>query len=78
MDFDSWHLTKLISLYNGKGSMYDPNNYHRICLKETTAKIVSIIAACKLLSIFKNHGSITQFGHVGCKNLFTYSDPHLN
>jgi len=48
-DFNSWHVQKLITLYKGKGDPKDPNNWRRICLKEMTAKIVSIIIAERLL-----------------------------
>jgi len=44
-DFESWHATKLSNLFIGKGDQQDPSNWQGICLKETTAKIVSIIIA---------------------------------
>ena len=47
--FDSWHITFLSVLYKGKGDPEDLNNYRGICLKETTAKIMSIIISNCLL-----------------------------
>ena len=66
-DFPSWHATKLTMLFKGKGSTHDPNNWRGICLKETSAKIVSSIIANCLLNILKQHGCPNQFGHVGCQ-----------
>ena len=66
-DFPSWHTTKLTTLFKGKGSTHDPNNWRGICLKETSAKIVSSIIANHLLNILKQHGCPNQFGHVGCQ-----------
>ena len=40
-DHEAWHKTKLILLYKGKGKQEDPNNWRGICLKETSAKILS-------------------------------------
>jgi len=36
-------------LYKGKGNTYNPNNWRGICLKESTAKIMSTILARRLL-----------------------------
>ena len=45
MDFESWYATKLLNLFKGIGEQQDPNNWQGISLKETTAKIMSIIIA---------------------------------
>jgi len=66
-DFATWHVQKLITLYKGKGDQKDPNNWRGICLKETTAKIVSIIIAERLLHQLEQIGAPTQFGHIGCQ-----------
>ena len=49
VDFDHWHRTKLSNLYKGKGDPQDPYNWCKICLKETTAKNLSIILSKRLL-----------------------------
>ena len=38
-DIPLWHRTKLTSLYKGKGSPHDPNNWRGICLKEQEPKL---------------------------------------
>ncbi len=38
-----WQITKLNFIYKGKGDHQDLNNFRGICLKETTANIISII-----------------------------------
>jgi len=48
-NFEQWHKTKLSMLYKGKGNMQDPNNWCGICLKETSAKIVSAIITNRLV-----------------------------
>jgi len=63
-NFPSWHATKLTTLFKGKGLMHDPNNWRGICLKETSAKIVSSIITNCLLNILKQHGCPNQFGHI--------------
>jgi len=67
IDFYSWHVTVLNLLYKGKGDPRDPNNHRGIALKETSAKILSIIIAKRLLHRLKQIGTNTQFGHVGCQ-----------
>jgi len=54
-DFEQWHKMKLSMLYKGKGNMQDPHNWHGICLKETSVKIVSAIIANRLLKKSRNH-----------------------
>jgi len=44
-EFSAWHTTLLKVLYKGKGDAQDPNNYHRIARKETSEKVLSIIAS---------------------------------
>ena len=67
VDFDSWHVTILNTIYKGKGDPQDPNNHHGIALKETSAKILSIIIARRLLKKFKQINPKSQFGHIGCQ-----------
>jgi hypothetical protein len=67
IDFDSWYITVLHLLYKGKGNPHDPNNHHGIALKETSAKVLSIIIAKRLLHRLKQIGTNTQFGHIGCQ-----------
>ncbi len=66
-DFDSWHTNILSLLYKGKGDSRDPKNWRPICLKETTAKIISTIVAKRLLDHINDIGARTQFGHIGCQ-----------
>jgi hypothetical protein len=66
-DFDAWHVTILNVLYKGKGDPQDPNNNRGIALKETSAKVLSIILARRLLKRFKEINPTSQFGHVGCQ-----------
>jgi len=49
INYELWHTPKLSNLYKRKGDQQDPNNWHRICLNETSAKIVTIIIAKRLL-----------------------------
>ena len=48
VDFESWHTTVLNTVYKSKGDPQDPNNHRGIALKETSAKILSIILARRL------------------------------
>ena len=66
-DFSAWHTTLLKVLYKGKGDPQDPNNYRGIALKETSAKVMSIILAKRLLKRFKQINPTSQFGHIGCQ-----------
>mmetsp|Transcript_22629 Transcript_22629/g.32396 ORF Transcript_22629/g.32396 Transcript_22629/m.32396 type:complete len:650 (+) Transcript_22629:1533-3482(+) len=66
-DFSSWHITLLKVLYKGKGDPQDPNNNRGIALKETSAKVLSIINARRLLKRLKQINPTSQFGHVGCQ-----------
>jgi hypothetical protein len=66
-DFASWHVTLLKVLYKGKGDPQDPNNNRGIALKETSAKVLSIIIATRLLKRLKELNPTSQFGHVGCQ-----------
>ena len=54
-------------LYKGKGDPQDPNNSRGIALKETSAKVLSIVIAKRLLRRFKEIDPSSQFGHVGCQ-----------
>ena len=60
MDFESWHATKLLNLFKGKGDQQDPNNWWGNYLKETAAKIVSIIITKRFLSRLKKLESHTN------------------
>ena len=48
-DFETWHIQKLVTLYKEKGDAKDLNNWRGMCLKETTAKVVSSIITARLL-----------------------------
>mmetsp|Transcript_1493 Transcript_1493/g.2313 ORF Transcript_1493/g.2313 Transcript_1493/m.2313 type:complete len:881 (+) Transcript_1493:452-3094(+) len=67
VDYDTWHTTILSTIYKGKGDPQDPNNHRGIALKETSAKILSIILADRLLTRLRQINPITQFGHIGCQ-----------
>jgi hypothetical protein len=67
VDLDSWPTTVLNTIYKGKGDPQDPNNHRGIVLKETSAKILSIVIARRLLRRFKQMNPSSQFGHVGCQ-----------
>ena len=67
VDLDSWHVTLLNTIYKGKGDPQDPNNHRGIALKETSAKILSIVLAQRLLKRFKQIKPSSQFGHIGCQ-----------
>jgi hypothetical protein len=58
-NFDSWHTNILSLLYKGKGDSKDPKNWRPICLKETTAKIISTIVAKRLLDHLNTIGAHT-------------------
>jgi hypothetical protein len=45
VDFSSWHTAILNIIYKGKGDPQDPKNHRGIALKETSAKILSIVIA---------------------------------
>ena len=64
-NFETWHVQKLITLYKGKGDAKDLNNWREMCLKETTAKIVSSIITDRLLIQLKKINANTQFSHMG-------------
>jgi len=66
-DFSSWHITLLKVLYKGKGDPQDPNNNRGIALKETSAKVLSIIIAKRLLKRLNEINPTSQFGHIGCQ-----------
>ena len=66
-DFSSWHITLLKVLCKGKGDTQDPNNNRGITLKKTSAKVLSIIIAQRLLKKLKQINPTSQFGHIGCK-----------
>jgi hypothetical protein len=67
VDFESWYITKLSSVYIRKGNQQNPNNHRGICLKETTAKNVSIIVHKRIQQQILKIGSNSQFGHIGCE-----------
>ena len=55
-------------IQEGKGYPQDSSNNHRgIALKETSAKVLSIILAERLLKKFKKINPASQFGHVVCQ-----------
>jgi len=66
-DFTPWHIVLLSIIYKGKGDTKDPKNWRPVCLKETSAKILSSIVSKRLLKQIKIVGAPTQFGHVGCQ-----------
>jgi hypothetical protein len=66
-DFDTWHTNILSLIYEGKGNTKDPKNWHPVCLKETTAEIVSAIVAGRLLKHIEKFGTPNKFGHIGCQ-----------
>jgi hypothetical protein len=66
-DLSSWHTTILNTIYKGKGDPQDPHNHRGIALKETSAKVLSIIIAQRLLRRFKQIKTSSQFGHIGCQ-----------
>jgi hypothetical protein len=51
--------------YKEKGDPQDPNNHCGIALKETSARVMSIIIAKRLLKKFREINPSTQFGHIG-------------
>ena len=62
-DFASWHVTLLKVLYTGKGDPQDPNNNRGIALKETSAKVLSIIiATTRLLKRLKELNPASRLG----------------
>ena len=66
-DFAPWHISLLSIIYKGKGDTEDPKNWRPVCLKVTSAKILSsIVSKCLLKQIIKI-GAPTQFGHIGCQ-----------
>jgi hypothetical protein len=67
VDFESWHITVLNTIYKGKGDPQDSNNHRGIALKETSAKVLSIIIARRLLKRFNQIGPKSQFRHIGCQ-----------
>ena len=67
VDFEAWHITVLNTIYKGKGDPQDPNNHRGIALKETSAKVLSIILARRLLKRFNQLAPESQFGHIGCQ-----------
>ena len=67
VDFKAWHITVLNTIYKGKGDPQDPNNHRGIALKETSAKVLSIILARRLLKRFHQLAPESQFGHIGCQ-----------
>jgi len=67
-NYDTWHKTKLTLLYKGKGNHHDPNSWRGICLKETSAKIISAILPKRLLkNLERTMSKINQFSHIGCQ-----------
>ncbi|MHA7927757.1 MAG: reverse transcriptase domain-containing protein, partial [Marinobacter sp.] len=61
-----YKVSILKCLYKMKGDITDPNKWRGICLKETTARILSGLIGARLIKLIKKHGIKTQFGHVGC------------
>ena len=51
-----------------EGKQEDPNNWRGICLKETSAKILSLILATRLLlNLGKIKAGVNQFSHGSCQ-----------
>jgi hypothetical protein len=67
IDFLAWHTTILQTIYKGKGYPQDLSNHRGIALKESSAKVMSIIIAKSLQKRFREMNPITQFGHIGCQ-----------
>jgi len=63
VDLKAWHTTMLNTIYKGKGDPQEPNNHRGIALKETSAKVLSIVIGQRLLKRFKQINPISQFGH---------------
>jgi hypothetical protein len=63
VDLESWHTTALNTIYKGKGDPQDPNNHHRIALKETSAKALSIIISRRLLKKFTNQPHLSIWSY---------------
>mmetsp|Transcript_17839 Transcript_17839/g.25395 ORF Transcript_17839/g.25395 Transcript_17839/m.25395 type:complete len:496 (+) Transcript_17839:690-2177(+) len=56
-DFKTWHIVLLSIIYKGKGDTKDPKNWRPVCLKETSAKILSSIISQRLLKQIKKNRS---------------------
>jgi hypothetical protein len=67
VDFESWHAITLNMIYKGKGDPQDLNNHRGIALKETLAKVLSIVIVKCLLLRLKAINPTSQFGHLGCQ-----------
>jgi hypothetical protein len=67
INFAGQHITILQIIYKGKEDPQDPNNHWGIDLKETLAKVMSIVMAKRLLEKFREIYPTTQFGHIGCQ-----------
>jgi len=66
--YDTWHKPKLTLLYKGTGNHHDQNNWRGICLKETSAKIISTILAKRhLKNLERTMNKISQFSHIKCQ-----------
>jgi hypothetical protein len=59
--------TILNTIYKSKGDPQDPNNHRGITLKETSAKVLNIVVAQKLLKRSKQINPTSQFRHIGCQ-----------
>ena len=62
VDFEAY------TIYKGKGDPRDPNNHRGIALKETFAKVLSIILAHRFLKRFHQLAPESQFGHIRCQD----------
>ena len=64
VDYDAWHTTILSTIYKGKGDPQESNNHRGIALKETSAKVLSIVLARRILTRLKQIKPVAQFGHI--------------
>jgi hypothetical protein len=60
--FQSWREAEVITLYKGKGSRNDPNNYRGIFLLDVAGKILAKIVHFRLAGLVESSISDTQFG----------------
>ena len=61
LDPQEWHEARLKCLFK-KGNASDANNWQGICLKDTSARIMSGILCSRLIKVIQQHGVQTQFG----------------
>ena len=69
-DPDAWHEA-LAKCLHKKGDTSDPNNWRAICLKDTSARLMSGIMNARLIQMIQEHGVKAQFGSqpgLGCSD----------